>query len=245
MSQRKTKGNPNFGRKDNAPTLAVNNSTLVANTPTMAANLPYSATAAATTPMSSTPEVTSPKTHANVAIPKSSNLLDTPMEVAKKEDFGRDKDLNTLLKHLQPKAFKGEGADIPKILEEWIISMDDYFALANYNSIAQGIMGKAKLEGSGKLWWKLHSQQTQGKAKNSVGWIELKKNLREWYLPLNYSTVKMNEFLSCVKKGGAIDNYYEKFVKLSRHAPLMTEEQKLCRFILGLEGTLIEEVNAL
>ena len=29
--------------------------------------------------------------------------------------------------------------------------MDDYFALANYNSIAQGIMGRAQLEGSAKI----------------------------------------------------------------------------------------------
>ena len=74
------------------------------------------------------------------------------MEVFKREDFGRDKDLKTLLKHLHPKAFKGEEIDIPKILEEWIISMDDYFALANYNSITQGILGRAKLKGSAKLW---------------------------------------------------------------------------------------------
>ena len=173
--------------------------------------------------MSSNSVVTLPTALANVAIPKSSNLLAAPMEVGKREDFGRDKDLKTLLKHLQPKAFKGEGTDILKILEEWIISMDDYFALANYNSIAQGIMGRAKLEGSAKLWWKLHCQ-TQGKAKNFVGWAELKKSLREWYLPLNYSTVKMNKFLSCVRKGQAIDDYYEEFVKLSRHALLMTEE---------------------
>ena len=78
-----------------------------------------------------------------------------------------------------------------------------------------------------------------------MGWAELKKSLKEWYLPLNYHAVKMNEFLSCVKKGGAIDNYYEEFVKLSRHAPLMTKEQKSSRLILGLEGTLVEEVNAL
>ena len=56
--------------------------------------------------------------------------------------------------------------------------MDDYFALANYNSIAQCIMGRAILEGSAKLWWKLHCQ-TQGKAKNSMGWEELKKIFRE------------------------------------------------------------------
>ena len=55
----------------------------------------------------------------------------------------------------------------------------------------------------------------------------------------------MNEFLSCVRKGQAIDDYYKDFVKISRHAPLMTQEQKLSRFILGLEGQLVEEVNAL
>ena len=78
-----------------------------------------------------------------------------------------------------------------------------------------------------------------------MGWEELKKSLKERYLPLNYSTVKMNEFLSCVRRGRAIDDYYEEFVKLSRHAPLMTKEQKLSRFIIGLEGHLAEEVNAL
>ena len=160
------------------------------------------------------------------------------------EDFGRDRDLKTLLKSLQPKAFTGEGNNIPKTLEEWIMSMDDYFALAGYNALAQGIMGRAKLDGPAKLWWKLHCQ-TQGKLENTVGWEELKKSRNERYLPLNYTTVKMNEFLSCVRRGRAIDDYYEDFVKLSRYAPLMTEEQKLSRFILGLEGQLAEEVNAL
>ena len=55
----------------------------------------------------------------------------------------------------------------------------------------------------------------------------------------------MNEFLSCVRKGRLVDEYYEDFVKLSRYAPLMTEEQKLSQFILGLEDQLAEEVNAL
>ena len=122
--------------------------------------------------------------------------------------------------------------------------MDDYFALAGYNATTQGIMGIAKLEGLAKLWWKLHCQ-AQGKIKKSMGWGELKDSLQEWYLPLNYDTVKINKFLSCVKKGRPIDEYYEEFVKLSKHAPLMTQEQKLSRFIIGLEGKLVEEVNAL
>ena len=55
----------------------------------------------------------------------------------------------------------------------------------------------------------------------------------------------MNEFLSCVRKGKPIDEYYKEFVKLSRHTPLMNQEQKLSKFIIGLEGQLAEEVNAL
>ena len=55
----------------------------------------------------------------------------------------------------------------------------------------------------------------------------------------------MNEFLCCVRKGRPIDEYNEEFFKLSRHTPLMTQEQKLSRFIIGLEKPLAKEVNAL
>ena len=42
-----------------------------------------------------------------------------------------------------------------------------------------------------------------------------------------------------------MDLYYEEFVKLSRYAPLMTQEQKLDRLILGLGDELADEVHAL
>ena len=100
MSQRKTRGNPNFGRRNNAPTLAVNNSMPIVNNPTMVANIPNLAATTTPTPMSSNPEATLPTTPAIAAIPRSSNPLAALMEVAKREDFGRDKDLKTLLKHL-------------------------------------------------------------------------------------------------------------------------------------------------
>ena len=113
-----------------------------------------------------------------VTTPGSSNPTATPMEVAEKEEFGRDRNLKTLLKNLQPKSFSREGHNIPKILEEWIMTLDDYFALAEYNTVAQGIMARAKLEGSAKLWWKLHCQ-TLGKPEKSIGWEELEKSLKE------------------------------------------------------------------
>ena len=68
--------------------------------------------------------------------PGSSSLNPTQTDNPAMEDFGRDKNLKNLLKNLQPKAFTGEGSNIPKILKEWIMSMDDYFALAGYNAVA-------------------------------------------------------------------------------------------------------------
>ena len=71
-----------------------------------------------------------------------------------------------------------EGDDVPKALTEWIMSMEDYFTLAKYNPLAQGIMGRAKLKGLAKLWWKLHCQ-TQGRAKATMGWEDLMSGLKE------------------------------------------------------------------
>ena len=82
-----------------------------------------------------------------VASPRSSNLILDSIDSSSLKDFGKDKDMKNLLKTLRPKAFTREGTNVPKTLEEWIMSMDDYFALAGYNATAQGIMGKAKLEG--------------------------------------------------------------------------------------------------
>ena len=152
MSTQRTPANPNPRMTANVqnPRVRIPNEDI----PQPAIGTPNSATATAQV----NARVANPPFAMN---PGSSNLNPNGMENPAMEDFGRDKNLKSLLKNLQPKAFTGEGNYIPKLLEEWIMSMDDYFALAGYNAVAQGIMGRAKLEGSARLWWKLHCQ-TQG-----------------------------------------------------------------------------------
>ena len=152
------------------------------------------------------------------------------------EYFGRDKDLKTLIKSLQSKNFSRKGDNVSNTLEEWIIEMEDYFALARYNLVAQGIMGKSKLSRLAKLQWKLNCQ-SWGECETSQHWNELKLRLKERYYPLNFETLKMNKFLACNQRGCSMDSYYEEFVKLSYcYASLMTEEQKISRFILQMGG---------
>ena len=89
-------------------------------------------------------------------------------------------------------------------------------------------MGRAKITRPAKLWWKLNCQ-SRGVAKVTQHWNELKTRLKERYYPLNFETLKMNEFLACSEKSCTMPPYYEEFVKLSHYTPLMTEEQKLNR----------------
>ncbi|MCO5597986.1 hypothetical protein L7F22_052075 [Adiantum nelumboides] len=182
----------------------------------------------------------------NFGIPEVQNNIESSgmPDIVLKEDFGRNKDLKTLLKTVQPEPFTGEDLDNASKLEEWIISMEDYFDLAEYNFVAKGIMGRAKIKGPAKIWWKLNCK-SRGVLEIIQSWEELQLRLRERYSPPNYLTTKMNEFLACVRRGRTIDTYYEDFIKLSRHASLITEEQKLSRFILGLEEKLADEVEAL
>ena len=55
----------------------------------------------------------------------------------------------------------------------------------------------------------------------------------------------MNEFLACMRGDRPVETYYDEFIGLSRHAPHLTTNQTLSRFIQGLEGILADEVEAL
>ncbi|MCO5577752.1 hypothetical protein L7F22_031584 [Adiantum nelumboides] len=182
----------------------------------------------------------------NPEIPEVQNNIESfgTLDIVLREDFGHDKDLKNLLKTIQHQPFTVEDSDNASKLKEWIVSMEDYFDLAKYNSIAKGIMGRAKIKRPAKILWKLNCK-SRGVVETTQCWEELQPRLRKRYLSPNYLTTKMNEFLVCVQRGKTIDTYYEEFIKLSRHAPLITEEQKLSRFILGLQGKLVDEVEAL
>ena len=109
MSQRKTRGNPNPRRTTRVPpTIA---SIPNEDIPQPAVGTPNStATATVVTAIPSSPMI--------IASPGSSNLLLDSTESSNLEDFGKDKDMKNLLKTLQPKAFRGEGTNVPKILEK-------------------------------------------------------------------------------------------------------------------------------
>ena len=121
MSTQRTQANPN-------PRMTANVQPPRVSIPNKATPQPAIGTlSSATTAMQVNARVANPLFAATLG---GSSLNPAQMDNPAIKDFGRDKDLKNLLKNLQPKAFTREGNNIPKILKEWIMSMDDYFALA-------------------------------------------------------------------------------------------------------------------
>ena len=98
MSQQRTQGNPNPRRTANVqpPPISIPNE----GNPQPAVETPNSTTTTTLAPASSNPTANLPIAPAIVTTLESSNPAAIPMEVAEKEDFGRDRNLKTLLKNL-------------------------------------------------------------------------------------------------------------------------------------------------
>ena len=100
------RGNPNFGRKDNVPNLAVNNSTPIANVFAPVADIPNSANVTTLPPISSNPAVLLLAALVMAAIPQSSNPMVAPMEVVEREDFEKRQGLKDSSQTPSAKSFQ-------------------------------------------------------------------------------------------------------------------------------------------
>ena len=92
---------------------------------------------------------------------------------------------------MQPPSFKGEGAEIEKVAEAWIEQMDDYFSAAGTTPANQAMLSMFRLTGEAKLWWKQHCRD-RGVAENSQSWTDVKRAIKERYLPPTHESLMMN-----------------------------------------------------
>ncbi len=80
------------------------------------------------------------------------------------------------------KTFVGEGSVTPKVLKEWIMSMDDYFCLSWVQYVDSKKQGeRLSWRESARLGWKCIVRLEAGLG-NSRGWNKLKDRLVEHYL---------------------------------------------------------------
>ena len=96
-----------------------------------------------------------------------------------------------------------------------------------------------RLKGRASAWWEQLqiSRQRSGKIKIK-SWEKMKKNLREQFLPFNY-TQSLCKDLHNLKQEGSVEEYTEAFHQLVVRVDLNeSEEQMVARYLSGLKPSI-------
>ena len=94
---------------------------------------------------------------------------------------------------MKPSSFSREGKDVAKEAKAWIEALDDYFLLMNTSTENKSMIARYKLIGEKKtLVERVVSRANHWQ--NNIHFEVIKEAIKEWYLPLDHETLKMNEF---------------------------------------------------
>lgn len=84
---------------------------------------------------------------------------------------------------------------IDRDAEVWIEALDDYFSTTGIRVENQSIFARLHLISEAKLWWKQWCRDTEV-TEESRTWQDIKKAVKECYLPPSHESIKMNEFFN-------------------------------------------------
>ncbi|ERM96849.1 hypothetical protein AMTR_s00128p00115590 [Amborella trichopoda] len=130
----------------------------------------------------------------------------------------------------EPKPFSG--ARVAKELQNFLWDMEQYFTIARAHEEKHVTVTSTYLTRDAKLWWK--TRMTDGSRPPIVGWEDLKRELKEQFLPGN--TVWMaGEALRKLKHTATMREYVKQFSSLMLEIKNMSEEEKLFNFMAGLQ----------
>jgi len=156
--------------------------------------------------------------------------------------------LNFLQQQMQQAQIQPAGAVRPKppepfdntkktfTVEEFIYQMDLYFRLANTPVVAQVAFAGTRLQGAPLVWFRTLNPI-------DMAWDDFQLMLLQEFLPLN-AVRDARDALSRIKQEGAVRGYLSHFRVLCIRVPNMTEEEKLDKFLRGLEPDLRRECEA-
>ena len=75
--------------------------------------------------------------------------------------------------------------------------------------------------------------------------LNVKKAVMERYVPLAHQALKMNEFFDLRQNTSTLEEYYLKFVTLTRYAPKLSTGEQVTHFCQGLNAPLDTRLEAM
>jgi hypothetical protein len=100
------------------------------------------------------------------------------------------------------------------------------------------LYASGRLIGPAADWW--DSYTAAHDAADTITWVELATQFRNYHIPAGLMKIKKKEFLSLKQGSMSVSEYRDKFIHLSRYAPdeVAEDERKQEHFIEGLNGPL-------
>lgn len=133
----------------------------------------------------------------------------------------------------EPKAFTGSRS--AKELENFLYDMKQYFIAAHILENDQLSITTMYLSGDAKLWWRTRDADDVGACRPRIDtWAKLKKEMRDQFLPSNYSWIARDR-LKRLRQTGSVRDYIKEFTSLMLDIQNMSDEDKLHNFISGMQ----------
>lgn len=131
----------------------------------------------------------------------------------------------------EPKPFGGKRS--AKELENFLWDVEQYFRAAHIPEDDRVTITSMYLSGDAKLWWR--TRQEDDARPQIRTWSDLRKELRETFLPTNSGWVA-RDALRKLKHNGSVREYVKDFTSLLLDIKDMSEEDKLFNFVAGLQS---------
>eukprot|EP00253_Pinus_taeda_P012349 PITA_12349 len=141
---------------------------------------------------------------------------------------------------IKPPHFDGEQEEAA---EAWIINMNKYFQLYEYDNNLKARLAIFQLQGKATLWWE-EVKIVKGVTEQNITWDNFQRFFKERYLTERFYDEKAREFHDLRLGQQTMDEFITRFTSLLRYVPYIREEKaKVQRFVSSLPVYMRERIE--
>ncbi|XP_059313960.1 uncharacterized protein LOC132064839 [Lycium ferocissimum] len=143
---------------------------------------------------------------------------------------------------MKPPVFTGSKKDEDP--QNFIDGLQKVFRVMHATDTEAAKFGAFQLQDVAHIWYETW-EQSRGEDAPSATWDEFADAFIEHFMPIEVREAKATEFENLRQNDMTVQDYYLKFVSLSRHAPHMVPDMRAVvrRFVLGLKPELHRDAN--
>ncbi|KAJ4971652.1 hypothetical protein NE237_004751 [Protea cynaroides] len=141
-----------------------------------------------------------------------------------------------------PQIFRGT-ANEPLQVVEWLRNMERIFEVMECTEAQKLVCASHVLLGEADIWWQTSKKILEANGRTST-WVEFLRMFEQKYYPSSFKRAKQTEFLHFTQGYLTLQEYVQKFDKLSQFAPpATTDESKVRQFEEGLREDIRGSVS--